>query len=86
MYKSLRGVPAAALLALPLLFGIAPAAEAQTVTFVSNLNSEGGTDTANTFRYRLAQSFTTGASSGGYLLSSVEIYLGRNAYVEATSH
>ncbi len=84
--KSLRGVPAAALLALPLLFGIATAAEAQTtVTFVSNLNSEGGIDTANTFRDGLAQSFTTGASSGGYLLSSVEIYLGRNAYVGGTT-
>ncbi len=78
--RSLRGVLAAAL-----LFGIATAAEAQTtVTFVSNLNSEGGTDNANTFRDRLAQSFTTGASSGGYLLSSVEIYLGRNAYVGGT--
>ncbi len=73
--KSLRGIPAAALLVLPLLFGFATTAEAQTtVTLVSNTNA-GTARTGDQLSptWRLAQGFTTGASSRGYKVSSLEI-------------
>ncbi len=66
--RNFRGVLAAALL---VLFGIAPAAEAQT-TLVSNLNQTDSTSEA----YQLATSFTTGTNAAGYTLSAVDIVLG----------
>ncbi len=81
--KSLWGIPAAVLFALPLLFGFATtAAEAQTVTVVSNLDN---TFTADGLNGRHAQSFITGANSRGYLLSSVRIYLDAFALVSGTT-
>ena len=66
-----RGL-AAALLALPLLVGLACGAQAQTDTLVSNIgNSLSGAASD----FRIGQSFTTGGNSSGYLLSSVDIKL-----------
>ena len=59
-------------LALPLLLLAAGQAQAQT-TYVSNLNQTSGGISGGT---RYAQTFTTGADSGGYALGTVEVYLG----------
>ena len=62
---------AAAPLALPLLIGFAPGAQAQTTTLVSNTGETASTNTNNPFSTR----FTTGANSTGYTISSVDIYI-----------
>ncbi len=65
-----RGIPATALLALPLLFGFAQSAEAQT-TLVSNTAQSQDAQTS----IETATAFTTGANAYGYTLSAVDIQL-----------
>ncbi len=74
--KVLRALPAAALLALPLLFGPAPAAEAQTTRLlVGNQGAGTGSLFPALSNYYPAQAFTTGANSAGYNVANVEIEL-----------
>ncbi len=69
-----RALPAAALLALPLLFGPAPAAEAQTTRLlVGNQGAGTSSPLAVISNYYPAQAFTTGANSAGYNVANVEI-------------
>ena len=65
-----RALAAAALLALPLLAGLAPAAQAQT-TLVSNTGQPLSITTGN----QVAVAFTTGSNGYGYTLSAVDIPL-----------
>ncbi len=69
----LRGALAAALLALPLLMGLAAGAQAQDLTLVSNADNKilDGARSSG----RGAQSFTTGSYASGYLLTSVGIHV-----------
>ncbi len=72
--KVLRALPAAALLALPLLFGPAPAAEAQTTRLlVGNQGAGTGASGSLLANFSSAQAFTTGANSAGYNVANVEI-------------
>ena len=72
--RGIRALPAAALLALPLLFGPAPAAEAQTTRLlVGNQGAGTSTPLAVITNYYPAQAFTTGANSAGYNVANVEI-------------
>ena len=67
-----RALPAAAVLALPLLFG--PAAEAQTTRLlVGNQGAGTSSPLAVISNYYPAQAFTTGANSAGYNVANVEI-------------
>ena len=69
--RALRALAAAALLALPLLLALAPAAQAQK-TLVSNIAEEAG---SSGFAEN-ATAFTTGSNAyGGYTLSAVDIPL-----------
>ena len=72
--RGLRALPAAALLALPLLFGPAPAAEAQTTRLlVGNQGAGTGASGSLLANISTAQAFTTGANSAGYNVANVEI-------------
>ncbi len=72
--RGIRALPAAALLALPLLFGPAPAAEAQTTRLlVGNQGAGTSSPLAVVSNYYPAQAFTTGANSAGYNVANVEI-------------
>ncbi len=66
--RGIRHALAAALLALPPLAALAPAALAQD-TLVSNLAQAGNIDSVA----ELATAFTTGSSDGGYTLSAVDL-------------
>ena len=61
----------AALLALPLLLGLAPAAQAQD-TLVTNIAEEQGSSASA----ENATAFTTGSNAYGYTLSAVDVVLG----------
>ncbi len=72
--RGIRALPAAALLALPLLLGPAPAAEAQTTRLlVGNQGAGTGARFPVLSNYYPAQAFTTGANSAGYSVANVEI-------------
>ena len=60
------------LLAGVVLLPPAPAEAQTTIDLVSNFNETLDTDTRRT-TYRAAQSFTTGANSGGYILTEVKL-------------
>ena len=64
---------------LPLLFGFAQGAEAQT-TLVSNT----GQTSTGSFLFEFATKFTTGANAAGYALSEVDIALGRSGITDLT--
>ncbi len=66
-----RALAAAALLALPLLAALAPAAQAQD-TLVTNTGQASNRGDG----YELATFFTTGTNAAGYTLSTVDIALG----------
>ncbi len=69
-----RALAAAALLALPLLAGLAPGAQAQTlVSNTAQTVSGGGSPNER------ASSFTTGSNAYGYTLLAVDIGVGSNA-------
>ena len=75
--KSLRGIPAAALLALPLLvlsLLFAPPAEAQTARVLVSNTGAGNASNIRVFgNERIAQAFATGANSAGYNITSLHV-------------
>ena len=72
----LRGARTVALALAALVLGVPETAEAQTATtFISNVGQGGSTASANP----RATAFTTGGSSEGYGLTSVEVYSGINS-------